>query len=202
MGASIRAGLRPAIRNGANPAVLARGLRESRQQNPEMKTRHGSHGVTLIELCFGLAVVAILTGLAVPNLRAAMRNAAMRSVVLEVLTGLQQARTSSIAQSRPGVFCLSDGEGQCLSGSEPAHAWSAFLEGRGGRTSLAGGPLPHGLELRASRAKLNFWPDSLAATTSTLTICDRGGFARPRAVIISQNGRVRLAEGTAGACRS
>src|SRR4051812_44147914 len=102
MGASIRAGLPPAMRNGANPAVLARGLRESRQQNPGMKTRHGSYGVTLIELCFALAVVAILAGLAVPNLRSALQNAAMRSAVLELLTGLQQTRTSSIAQSRPG----------------------------------------------------------------------------------------------------
>src|SRR3954469_13565875 len=108
MGASIRAGLPPAMRNSANPAVLARGLRESRQQNPGMKIRHGSHGVTLIELCFGLAVMAILAGLAVPGLRSAVRNAAMRGAVLELLSGLQQARTSSIAQSRPGVFCLSD----------------------------------------------------------------------------------------------
>jgi Tfp pilus assembly protein FimT len=167
-----------------------------------MKTPHASHGVTLIELCFGLAVVAILAGLAVPGLRSATRNAAMRSVVLELLTGLQQTRTSSIAQSRPGVFCLSDAEGRCLTGSGAALSWSAFLEGRGGRTTLAGGPLPQGLELRATRAKLNFWPDSLAATTSTLTICDRGGFAPPRAVIVSQNGRVRLADGTAGACHS
>src|SRR6186713_2908799 len=134
MGASIRAGPRPAMRNGAYPAVLPRGLRESRRQNPGMKTRHGSQGVTLIELCFGLAVVAILAGLAVPGLRSAVRNAAMRSVVLELLTGLQQTRTSSIAQSRPGVFCLSDPEGRCLTGSGTASAWTAFLEGRGGRT--------------------------------------------------------------------
>jgi type IV fimbrial biogenesis protein FimT len=165
-----------------------------------MKTRHGSHGVTLIELCFCVAVVAILAGLAVPTLRSALRNAAMRSVVLDLLTGLQQARTSSIAQSRPGVFCLSDTQGHCVAGNGAAEAWAVFLEGRGGRTQLAGGPLPGGLELRATRPKLNFWPDSLAATTSTLTICDRGGFARPRALIISQTGRVRLADGAAGAC--
>jgi type IV fimbrial biogenesis protein FimT len=165
-----------------------------------METRQGSHGVTLIELCFAVAVLAILAGLAVPNLRSALRAAAMRSAVLELLSGLQQARTSSIAQSRPGVFCLSDVGGQCLAGSASAVAWAAFLEGRGGRTALAGGALPQGLELRATRSRLNFWPDSLAATTSTLTICDRAGLARPRAVIISQSGRVRLADGAAGVC--
>jgi Tfp pilus assembly protein FimT len=164
-----------------------------------MKTRQASHGVTLIELCFGVAIVAILAGVAVPALRPALRDAAMRSAVLDLLTGLQQARARSIVQSRAGVFCLSDAGGQCL-GGETAEAWAAYLDGGEGRTALAGGPLPNGLELRATRAKLTFWPDSLAATTSTLTICDRAGLARPRAVIVSQNGRVRLADGALGVC--
>jgi len=167
-----------------------------------MKTRQGSHGVTLIELCFTVAVVAILAGVAAPGLRSTVRNAAMRSAVLELLGGLQQARTGAINQSRPGVFCLSDAEGGCLAGDGAARAWTAFLEGRDGKIPLGGGSLPHGLELRASRARLTFWPDSVAATTSTLTICDPAGFARPRALIISQNGRVRLADGAAGACQS
>jgi type IV fimbrial biogenesis protein FimT len=181
---------------------LRGGFRESRQQNPDMDTRQGSRGITLIELCFALAVVAILAGLAVPGMRAALREAAVRSATLELLTGLQQTRTGSIAQSRPGVFCLSDAEGRCLAGTGTALAWAAFLEGRGGTTALAGGPLPRGLELRATRARLSFWPDSLAATPSTLTICDRAGFARPRALVISQSGRVRLADAAASACRA
>jgi Tfp pilus assembly protein FimT len=165
-----------------------------------MKTRQGSRGITLIELCFGVAVVAILAGLAAPSLRSTVRNAAMRSAVLDLLAGLQQARTSSITQSRPGVFCLSDATGRCLTGNATAQSWTAFLEAREGQTVLAGGALPRGLELHATRARLNFWPDSLAATTSTLTICDPAGFARPRALIVSQNGRVRLADGAGGEC--
>lgn len=168
-----------------------------------MKTRQGSHGITLIELCFGVAVVAILAGLAAPSLRSAVRNAAMRTAVLELLAGLQQTRTSSITQARPGVFCLSNAEGRCLAGNATAQTWTAFLEGgRGAPAVLAGGALPRGLELRATRARLNFWPDSLAATTSTLTICDRAGFARPRALIMSQTGRVRVADGATGVCTS
>ena len=167
-----------------------------------MLTRQGSRGVTLIELCFGMAVVAVLAGLAVPGMRTALRNAAIRTATLDLLTGLQQTRASSIAQGRAGVLCLVDAGGTCLGSGGPATAWSAFLEGSEGRTPLAGGPLPRGLELRATRVRLSFWPDSLAATTSTLTICDRSGFARPRALIISQNGRVRLTEGALSVCRA
>lgn len=167
-----------------------------------MLTRQGSRGVTLVEMCFGMAVVAVLAGLAVPGMRTALRNAAMRGAVLELLTGLQQARTTSIAQARPGVFCLVDAAGNCLGNSGTAVAWASFLDGREGRTPLAGSPLPRGLELRATRVKITFWPDSLASTTTTLTICDRSGFARPRALVISQNGRVRLTEGAVGVCQA
>jgi type IV fimbrial biogenesis protein FimT len=167
-----------------------------------MQNRHGSRGVTLIELCFGVAVVAILAGLAVPGMRTALRNTAIRSATLELLAGLQQVRASSITEARPGVLCLSDISGHCLTGNGAAVAWSAFLEGGGSTAALAGGPLPRGLELRATRSRLGFWPDSLAASTATLTICDRAGLARPRAIVLSQTGRVRLADAADRACES
>lgn len=165
-----------------------------------MRNRQGSLGVTLIELCFGVAVVAILAGIAVPSMRTALRNAAIRSATLELLAGLQQARAGSITEARPGVLCLSDPQGRCVTGNGPASAWSAFLEGRGETTPLASAVLPRGLELRATRPRLGFWPDSLAASTATLTICDRSGAARPRAVVLSQTGRVRVVDAPAQAC--
>jgi type IV fimbrial biogenesis protein FimT len=154
----------------------------------------------LIELCFSVAVVAMVVGLAVPSMRTALRNTAIRSATLELLAGLQQARTGSITEARPGVLCLSDPDGRCVTGNGPALAWSAFLEGRGNSTPLAGGRLPRGLELRATRPRLTFWPDSLAASTATLTICDVAGLARPRAVVLSQTGRVRVVDAAAEDC--
>ncbi|HEU4590622.1 MAG TPA: GspH/FimT family pseudopilin [Steroidobacteraceae bacterium] len=165
-----------------------------------METRQGSRGVTLIELCFALAIVAILAGLAAPGMRGALRTAAIRSTTLDLLGGLQQARTRSIIESRPGVFCLSTATGECIDG--PARAWTAFLDGRGAASTLAGGALPRGIELRATRARLTFWPDSLAASTGTLTICDTSGEARPRAIVLSQSGRVRVADASPEACRA
>jgi len=164
-----------------------------------METRHGSPGVTLVELCFVLAVVGILTGLAVPGMRTALRNTAIRSATFELLAGLQQARARAIVESTPVVLCLSDAASRCLGVGGQATAWVAFVQGRES-TPIAGGPLAGGLELNATRTRLTFSPDAFAASTSTLTICDRAGLARPRSLVVSQTGRIRLAEANAESC--
>jgi Tfp pilus assembly protein FimT len=156
-----------------------------------MRMRNGSRGVTLVELCFGLAVVATLAGLAVPGFRSALRAGAVRSAY-ELLAGLQQARAGSILEGRAGVLCLTDTAGNCLAEGVPAGGWRAFLEVDGQQVLLAAQSLPAGVALRSSRARLVFWPDSLAASTGTLTICDVQRVARPRALVVSQGGRARV----------
>jgi type IV fimbrial biogenesis protein FimT len=165
-----------------------------------MQRRQGSPGVTLVELVFCVAVVGILAAIAVPSLRSALRAAAVRSATFELLAGLQQARASAITSARPATWCLSDTGGQCLAGNGPAQAWVAFLQDSGHPAPLAGGALPRGIELRATRPRLTFAPDDLAASTGTLTICDRQGIAPPRAIVLSQSGRVRLADAGAQDC--
>jgi Tfp pilus assembly protein FimT len=166
-----------------------------------MRKRNGSRGVTLIELCFGLAVVATLTGLAAPQFRTQMRANAVRVAAFELLAGLQQARAASIIEGRTGVLCLGDAAGNCLPDGVDAGAWWAFLEVGGRPAALAGQSLPPGVVLRSSRARLTFWPDSLAASTGTLTICDSQRVARPRAIIVSQGGRARVASPADAVCQ-
>src|SRR5262245_50381184 len=93
-------------------------------------------GFTLLELCVGMALVALLAGMAVPSFRLSLRNAAVRTAAHELMTGLQQARATAILESRPGVLCLSDAAGNC-GDSESAAAWSAFLEAGGAPRLIA-----------------------------------------------------------------
>jgi prepilin-type N-terminal cleavage/methylation domain-containing protein len=150
-----------------------------------------NRGVTLIELCFGMAIVALLAGLAAPGFRASLRVAAVRAGTFELLAGLQRTRGNSIVESRPQMLCPSDPAGNCRSAAEASGYWSASLETRA---------LPDGVVVRASRSPLRFWPDSLSASTGTLTICDLHGIAPPRAIVLSQTGRARLTEAQASAC--
>jgi type IV fimbrial biogenesis protein FimT len=160
--------------------------------------RRNDSGVTLLELCFGLAIVAILAGLAAPGFQSSLRTAAVRSAAFEVMAGIQQTRADAIVHSRTGVWCLASAAYTCLSGSSPAGAWRSFLEGEPVHASTHA--LPRGVVLRASRAVLRFWPSSLGASTGTLTICDERRLAAPRAIVISQTGRARFAAPDPAVC--
>jgi type IV fimbrial biogenesis protein FimT len=157
-----------------------------------MRPSH-DNGVTLLELLFGLAIVAVLAGLAAPGFLASLRATAVRAAAYDLMAGLQQARANSILESRSGVLCPSDGA-RCLGANVPARAWMSFLEVAGNPRAPRRHDLPAGVVLRASRTPLRFWPAALAASPTTLTICDERGVAPPRAIVISQSGRARFAE--------
>jgi len=158
-------------------------------------------GITLVELCFGLAIVAVLAGLSIPALRFARAAGAVHGTVFELAAGLQQARASAIVEARPGTLCLADATGRCLRGNGPAKAWRVFLEGDH-ESTLALRALPAGVVLYATRPKITFWPYANAATTTTLTICASHGDTRPRAIVVSQSGRARLANSSPDRCRA
>ena len=118
-----------------------------------------------------------------------MRKAsAMRAATFELMAGLQQVRANAILESRPGSLCPGDGSG-CLPASLPASAWRAFLDDGADPPLLH--RLPRGVQLRATRSPIRFWPDAHAASAGTLTICDTHGIAAPRAIVISALGRAR-----------
>lgn len=153
-------------------------------------------GVTLVELCFGLAIVAILAGMAAPGFQSSLRAAAVRSATFDLLAGLQQARGSAILESRALHLCPSDATGRCVAAGVATSYWQVAQPDAGN----TGYELPSGIVVRASRSPLWFSPEALGATTGTLTICDERRVAPPRAIVLSLSGRARLESAQAGAC--
>jgi len=159
-----------------------------------------TRGFTLLELCVGLGLVALLASLAVPSFRSSLRSAAVRAAAFELMGGLQQARGTAVVESRPGVLCLADGAGECSAGRQPATAWRAYVEAESGPRTLVARALPAGVTVRGTRARVRFSERALAASAATLTICDAQGVAAPRAIVISQTARARLTAASAADC--
>lgn len=163
-------------------------------------SRPGAAGVTLLELCFALGLVAVLSALAVPGLRASQRTSAVRAAAYELMAALHQVRTQSILESRTGALCLSGRDGGCQPTPASGGAWQSYLEGARGPESLGVGTLPRGVVVRVNRSPLRFWPHAHSASPATLTICDEQDVAGPRAIVVSQTGRARLTNAPADAC--
>jgi type IV fimbrial biogenesis protein FimT len=164
-----------------------------------MHIKNRCRGVTLIELCFALAIVATLAGIAAPGFRTTLRASAVRAATFDLLAGLQQTRGNAILESRPLDLCPSDEAGNCLAAGVSTPYWRTSLVDDG-RSPGGSQVLPAGVVVRATRSPLWFSPDALGASTGTLTICDEQGVAPPRAIVLSLSGRARLAAAPAEAC--
>ena len=171
-------------------------MRHMRHLFPWKKSR----GVTLVELCFGMAIMALLAGLAAPGFRTSLRVAAVRTATYELLAGLQQTRGNSILESRPGIVCPSDAAGNCLPAAQASSFWRASIDTSEHPVERERRDLPSGVTVRASRSPLRFWPDALAASNGTLTICDTQRVAPPRAIVLSLSGRARVSPAAIAAC--
>ena len=160
-----------------------------------------SSGITLIELLFGIAVAAILAGLAAPSFLQSVRTTAVRVGTYELLAGLQRTRSSSILESLPGILCPSDSAGNCLPPATSGAYWRWSTEPASGPSRIEHRALPEGVVAHASRSPIRFWPTALNATNSTLTICDARGIAAPRAIVVNVSGRARIAPAAGSTCR-
>jgi type IV fimbrial biogenesis protein FimT len=158
-------------------------------------------GVTLIEMVFGLAIVGILTGLAVPGFHQSLRASAVRAATYELLGGLQQARGNSIVESLPGMLCLSDSAGNCLPAATAGAFWRWSIDAPGRAPELGAHALPEGVVARSSRSPIRFLPNAVSASNATLTICDLQAIAPPRAIVISVSGRARTSAAAEATCR-
>lgn len=66
-------------------------------------------GVTLLELAIALAIIAVLSALAVPGFAQMIQNSRIRAVSESILSGMQVARAEAVKRNRPVQFDLRAG---------------------------------------------------------------------------------------------
>lgn len=95
-------------------------------------------GFTLVELVVTIALVAILTTLAIPSFSEMLRQWRRDSATRELTTSLQLARSESIKSSRQIVVCPSTDGASCADSTEWNTGWIVFVDDGAGTVANAG----------------------------------------------------------------
>ncbi len=164
-----------------------------------------SNGFSLIELTTTLAIAFILLAVAVPNLRQFFASNLQRSEINTLITHFHLARSEAIKQATRMVLCPSDDNDVC----DGSFNWSGgliiFADENANRRRDTGeaiiGVYQSGFESQISinstnsRRRLTYQPDgSSPGSNVTITFCNRDKIIDPKAVIISNSGRMRISE--------
>ena len=137
-------------------------------------------GQTLVELVAVVAIVGVLTAMAVPNVRAARDQAIVRDAATELVATLDAARAAALRRGALGVAAFDTVRAEVR----------VIADGDTLLVHQMGGEL--GVTLSASRDSVVYGPSGRGyGATNTTLIVARGGVADT--VTVSRLGRVRRA---------
>ncbi len=166
-------------------------------------------GLTLIELILTLAIIATLTGWALPNFRQFKLNHDMTQEINRLSATINFARNQSIILSQQIILCPSSTLTACDGGNNWHGGWIVFADHdfdrqfNGHDTMLLNEQkMVGGLTAQSSayRKIIRYDPTGFAPGSNlTIRYCDERGAAHGKAIIISNVGRPRIAK-TVGRC--
>jgi type IV fimbrial biogenesis protein FimT len=158
-------------------------------------------GVTLVELMFTLAVVAILCGFASNAASSAIHAARTSSGLASLIASLTRARSLAANAGVEVVLCPSSNGTECIAGDHWEHGWIAFqgIHGAANRDAdepilLRQAALPEKVHLVSTqgRTRIRFQPSGgNVGSNMTFTFCDGRGAKAASAYAMSNTGNLR-----------
>lgn len=167
----------------------------------DARFRHA--GTTLIEQIVTIAVIGVLSAIALPALGTLRKRAALQSAQLELMATLQHARGVAVTSGRATQVCpSSDGTG-CAESPRWESGWLVTHAARGKDEveppPLRARPGYAGITILgdSGRKRTRFRPDgSAGGSTNTWRLCRHGNPDDALVVIVANSGRVRGAPAT------
>ncbi len=172
-----------------------------------MKTKshpHAARGTSLVEQIMVLAIMAVLTGMAVPPLRRLLSRDRLQVAQTDFMTALKNARATAatsgirtvLCPSRDATTCSDEGrwDGGWLMGHDNNHDNQpddgALHVGNGYHDRLI-------IHSSSGRHHVRFHPDGSASGSNlTVVFCEPKNAAHTLVVVVSNSGRIRGAPGT------
>jgi type IV fimbrial biogenesis protein FimT len=162
-------------------------------------------GVTLVEQIMVLAIVAALTGIAMPPLRQLLTRNQLQVAQTDFIAGLRHARETAITSGKHTLFCPSRDGSHCDDEMRWDSGWllghDTNRDNQPDAGPLYSGSGYHGkLTIHSSTGRhfVRFRPDGSASGTNlTLLFCRPASAEHALSVAISNSGRVRGAPASA-----
>lgn len=160
-------------------------------------------GFNLIELMVTISVAGILLTIGAPSLKKTIQKNKMSALHNELLSSLNFVRSTAITRGSWATLCNAD---ETLSGCGPAgvlwsNGWLVFHDRNNNGTvdnddeilSIKS-DIPKGLKVLSSRNRVSYGSGGYAiGFTGNITFCDTRGDDGKSGMIISNMGRIRLA---------
>lgn len=156
-------------------------------------------GMTLLEAMITLVIIAVLLAVATPGMVNMMRDLRRDTVLSDLVADFSQSRSGAVQRGQRVVICPSI-VGSCAGVGAWHQGWIAFVDSNGDGELDAmdtllrrRGPADNDLTALGSRPRIMYQATGFAiGYTDTIRFCDDRGSAAARAVVISNNGRVRV----------
>ncbi len=157
-------------------------------------------GLSLIELMIVLAAAAVIATIAVPSMGAFVQESRVTSMSNHLVANLRYARHEAVFRRANVVACPGDEQAGCTGSNRWDQGWIVFIDANDSRQPdrpedilRVVAPDERMLMHSAGRNRVRFQPHGGAyGTNLTIRVCDTSQLAQPRAVIVSNPGRVRV----------
>lgn len=162
-------------------------------------------GYTLVELLIGLAIAAIVVGMALPSFAGILHNNRRSTAINTLSSTLNYARSEAIKRSLPTVICKGSPVDGCDKTRQWHDGWIVFMDDNGDKSWNGDEPLLWTQTALSPEQTLDwsafpssnyviYYPNGSASSNGTFTLCDNRGSTEARALIVARSGRVRVSD--------
>ena len=166
--------------------------------------RH-QRGTTLIEQIMVLAIIGVLTSMAVPSMRALLSHNQLQVAQTDFIAALRHTRGAAITSGNRSIFCPTQDGKRCASSTRWDQGWlfgqDADSDNQPDNGPLYTGPSYNGkliISSTSGRHVVRFHSDGSASGSNiTLLFCQPSNAEHALSVVVSNSGRVRGAPASA-----